>query len=325
MKKRERKNQMDKKVSIIVPIYNGEKFLRQCLDSLLGQTYENFEIVCVNDASKDNSLKVLKEYKEKNGKIVIISNEKNSGPSFTRNRGVKYAIENGADFISFVDCDDWVENDYLSTLINLFEKDTVFTSCRFHYEKRSSKHFKNKKEKVSKFDLKDALCEVVTDKNCFGFAWNKMFKAELIGDLLFKKSAGEDLIFAINYLDQCKKGNVKHSSKKLYHYIKTKGSLSGLKTNEKKFKRQRPFFDDLDTLRERHKDNNDFVERINAWYFLMSLQFCLYSKKLKYKDENKFFKAKLKEYKNDYKKQIKNYSSFRKLGVILYYLIKLFA
>ena len=93
------------KISIIVPVYNTEPYLEQCLDSIINQTLEDIEIICVNDGSTDNSLSVLEEYASKDNRIKII-NQENEGPGFARNNGLKSV--NG-EYVLFVDSDDWIE------------------------------------------------------------------------------------------------------------------------------------------------------------------------------------------------------------------------
>lgn len=92
------------KISIVIPVYNTQEYIGQCLDSLLSQTYKNLEIICVNDGSKDNSLKILEHYKELDNRIVVL-NQENQGQSSARNRGVETST---GDWITFVDSDDWV-------------------------------------------------------------------------------------------------------------------------------------------------------------------------------------------------------------------------
>ncbi len=92
------------KISVIVPVYNVAKYLPQCLDSLILQLYDNLEIICINDGSKDNSLDILNEYAQKDARIKVISQE-NRGLSATRNRGVKEAT---GEWLTFIDSDDWV-------------------------------------------------------------------------------------------------------------------------------------------------------------------------------------------------------------------------
>ena len=104
-------------ISVIIPVYNVEKYLSQCLDSVINQTYKNLEIICVDDSSTDNSLEILKEYAQKDTRIKIIKNEKNLGLGLTRNEGVKVAK---GEYIHFLDSDDWMN-------LNAYEKlfDTV--------------------------------------------------------------------------------------------------------------------------------------------------------------------------------------------------------
>ena len=102
------------KVSIIVPVYNVEKYLKRCLDSLVNQTLKDIEIICVNDGSTDGSLAILNEYVRNDDRIVVI-NQENSGQSVARNRGIDVAK---GEYLGFVDSDDWVSEDYFERLHN---------------------------------------------------------------------------------------------------------------------------------------------------------------------------------------------------------------
>ena len=93
-------------ISVIIPVYNVEKYLEQCLDSVVNQSYKNLEIICINDYSEDNSLEILNCYAKNDNRIIILNNTKNIGLGYTRNMGLNYA--NG-DFIHFLDADDWIE------------------------------------------------------------------------------------------------------------------------------------------------------------------------------------------------------------------------
>ena len=95
------------KISIIVPVYNTEKYLGVCLDSLISQTYKDIEIICVDDGSTDNSLQILNDYAAKDSRIKILT-QKNQGPSVARNLGLEKAK---GEYITFVDSDDWVSID----------------------------------------------------------------------------------------------------------------------------------------------------------------------------------------------------------------------
>lgn len=104
---------MNKKISVIVAVYNTEKYIEKCLRSLLNQTYQNLEIIVVDDGSTDNSKEVLKKYSH-NDKIKLIYNKKNSGLSYSRNVGLENAT---GDYIGYIDSDDYVDLDYYEKLI----------------------------------------------------------------------------------------------------------------------------------------------------------------------------------------------------------------
>ena len=101
-----KKSNEEIKISICVPVYNVEKYLRECLNSLINQTYKNIEIICVDDGSTDDSLQILKEYSSKDSRIQIIKHEKNKGLFCARKTAVKEAI---GEYLLFVDSDDFIE------------------------------------------------------------------------------------------------------------------------------------------------------------------------------------------------------------------------
>lgn len=107
------------KISVIIPVYNVEKYLRQCMDSVINQTYKNLEIICVNDASTDSSADILEEYASKDGRIIIINNEINSKLGPTRNYGMEYAT---GEYVHFLDSDDWLELDAYEKLVNYIKE-----------------------------------------------------------------------------------------------------------------------------------------------------------------------------------------------------------
>ena len=102
-------------VSIIIPVYNTEKYLRQCLDSVLNQTFKDFECICINDCSTDNSYSVLEEYAKKDDRFVLINLAENKGQGNARNQGIKIAK---GKYITFVDSDDWVKENHIENLYN---------------------------------------------------------------------------------------------------------------------------------------------------------------------------------------------------------------
>ena len=117
------------KISVIVPVYNVQDYLSQCLDSILSQTFPYFELICVNDGSKDNSRKILEEYKNRDCRIKIIDKE-NAGLSSARNAGMKIAK---GEFLSFIDSDDWIDKTMLEKLYkNIQDTNSDISICAVH-------------------------------------------------------------------------------------------------------------------------------------------------------------------------------------------------
>lgn len=116
-------------ISIVIPVYNVEKYLRECLGSILNQTFTDFEVICVNDGSTDSSLKILEEYSQKDSRFKII-NQENQGAGAARNNGLKYAQ---GEFVQFLDSDDYFEPTMLEEMYNKareFDADLVVCSAR---------------------------------------------------------------------------------------------------------------------------------------------------------------------------------------------------
>ena len=110
------------KISVIVPVFNAEDYLHVCLNSILKQTYQNFEIICIDDCSTDSSLEILEYFQIKDSRIKILKNDVNSGPGFSRNKGLNIAK---GKYISFLDSDDWFSSDAFEILIEIAEKNNT--------------------------------------------------------------------------------------------------------------------------------------------------------------------------------------------------------
>ena len=134
-----------KKISVIVPIYNSEKYLKKCLDSLVSQTLKNIEILLINDGSSDNSLEICKNFERKYSNVKVFSHE-NKGVSYTRNVGLMNA--KGA-YITFLDADDYLSSNSIKNLISFFDKhyeEIDLVTYPIYYVKKGveSEHPKNK-------------------------------------------------------------------------------------------------------------------------------------------------------------------------------------
>lgn len=163
----------DIKVSVVIPVYNVEKYLPKCLDSLIGQTLKEIEIICINDASTDSSLEVLREYEKKDPRVKIID-KPNEGPSAARNLGIEKA---SGEYISFVDSDDWVSENFLEALYCAAKKyNSDIACCGFirHSRKQTKRLGYKKEEFVTDADEKLALTRIPE----LSYVWNKIYKKE---------------------------------------------------------------------------------------------------------------------------------------------------
>ena len=129
------------KISVIIPVYNAEKYIGDCLDSLLSQTFEYIEIICVNDGSTDTSLEILKKYKSKDNRIKILDNIANTGVTNSRNIGLETSL---GEYILFIDSDDWIGMDFIHKLYELafeYKVDAVLGALTYVWESKSEKWF----------------------------------------------------------------------------------------------------------------------------------------------------------------------------------------
>ena len=126
-------------ISIVIPVYNVENYLNRCIESIISQTYENIEIILINDGSKDNSLLICKEYKNKDKRIKVID-KKNEGVSIARNIGVE---KSSGKYVIFVDSDDWIEKTFVENLhkkISEYNVDICIGGC-INYSDKNQKPF----------------------------------------------------------------------------------------------------------------------------------------------------------------------------------------
>ena len=182
------------KVSIIVPVYNVEKYLSKCLDNLINQTLKDIEIICVNDGSKDSSAEILEKYAQKDKRIVVL-NQENAGLSAARNNGMDIAK---GEYIGFVDSDDWVDPDFYAKLIDAAERHDADVACgSIIRERRHSRKFRihYTKEECFIFPQEKIDAARVPDM-CY--VWNKIYRAEYLNNLKLRFIEGmffEDVDF----------------------------------------------------------------------------------------------------------------------------------
>lgn len=173
----------DKIISVIVPVYNVEKTIRKCLDSILSQTYKNLEIILVNDGSTDNSGDICKEYYKKDSRIVMI-NKQNGGLSSARNAALD--VMNGS-YVAFVDSDDWIENNFIEKLYeDICEFDCDIAIGYTFNVSMDGKMWRPYPAESAMFKKTEALeCNLGIGYPCDDVVWNKLYKIELFDTIRF--------------------------------------------------------------------------------------------------------------------------------------------
>lgn len=231
-------------ISVVVPIYNMKQYLTRCVDTLLNQTYTNYEIVLVNDGSTDGSEELCEEIVAKHPQVRYVYKE-NGGLSSARNTGIENAK---GDYIIFPDPDDWVTEDYLETLVELHVKyDSDLEICGYYVSNENGDVNPHEKKEIDVTDNNTALERVVSQNWYRGFAANKLYHLDIIrqNTLWFDTELGmaQDLHFAFRYILNCKK--ISFNPAPCYYYYQHIGAvtnvkspltarkISGLKTYEK--------------------------------------------------------------------------------------------
>lgn len=190
-------NQGNNLISVIIPVYNVEKYLKKSIDSVLNQTFQNFEIILVDDGSTDNSGIICDEYAEKDNRIKVV-HQKNAGVSVARNLGIEKSKGN---YICFLDSDDWYSNNALEEFIKLitdFKADiaaiSVFETSDEHTDYMSE-------NKINVFNNSEAMTQLFKNALVFGTACNKLYKREIFNSIKFPKNLyWEDMYISLDVL-----------------------------------------------------------------------------------------------------------------------------
>ena len=207
-------------ISIIVPVYNMERYMRQCVDSILAQTFENWECLLIDDGSTDKSALICDEYAEKDDRIRVV-HKKNGGLSSARNVGVSVAH---ADLIGFVDSDDWIDVDMYKCLYqSMKENDSDIAVCGIYFDTSKKEISKPVLVEQDVLEGKNALWLILEDKYIPSYAWNKLYKKSLLKDLPFPEILFEDYAVVYKWFARAKKVSLCHAP--AYHYRQRGGSI----------------------------------------------------------------------------------------------------
>lgn len=212
-------------VSIIIPIYNIENYLSACLDSIINQSYQNLEILAVDDGSSDDSYKIASAYAARDKRIKVFQ-KPNGGLSDARNYG--YDRCNG-EYVAFIDGDDYISKYYIETLLNaVIENDSDISTCKYKLTYTTNdKALEKKPSKDSKtLSAEDALRSLFYQKDVTTSAWGKLYRKELLSDVKYPKGKKyEDL--ATTYKLFAKANKVTVCNATLLYYMQRETSIMG--------------------------------------------------------------------------------------------------
>lgn len=217
---------MNDLISVIVNVYNGEKFIKKCLDSIVNQTYKNLEIIIVNDGSTDSTLSICNSYSDDRIRIITTPNQ---GLGLSRNTGIENA--NG-EYLYFVDADDFIEPDaveYLYKLIRTYNKKIATCETLKIYDYNFTK--KNKKEEICIKDAKEMIKEILLSIGYVGTTWNKLYHKSIFNSIRFEDRIINDV--AVTYKTYIEAKEIIFSNQIKYYYLKHADSILGQSKRER--------------------------------------------------------------------------------------------
>lgn len=221
---------MEKLISLIIPVYNAEKTIIRCVESILTQNYKNFELILINDGSIDRSLKICRYFEKIDSRVKLI-NKKNEGVSKARNSGMR--ISKG-EYIGFIDSDDWIEKDMFSKLMSAINQENAdIAICSYYKEYSNTTNKMIAFESKSKCTFEEGLTNFIQGKYG-GNIWNKLFSRYILSHEFNEKILiGEDSLFLYNAIK--KSQTIVCLPDALYHYSISYGSATKIALNKKRF------------------------------------------------------------------------------------------
>ncbi len=299
-----------KKISIVVPVYNVEKYLKRCIDSLIRQTYENIEIVLVNDGSKDNSGLICDALAEMDSRIRVF-HKKNGGLSDARNYGIEHA---SGDYLCFVDSDDYISCDYCMKMYEIaIKEDADIVICQ--YDRFEGERFNDSSEQKDNYiicDKHEALKNLYSrEGELYTLAWNKLYKKSVIGDIRYPVGlVNEDEFTTYKFILNSEKIVVLDSV--LYYYFRNENSI----TTANKYMENMDVFK---ALRERKK----VLQECNNMSDIIKLHDKTFLNRIIFRNKNLMTtnKVKYKELLRTYRKYyIDTIGNVKGIGYIIYYI-----
>lgn len=307
---------MNQLISIIVPVYNSEKYLKSCLDSIKNQTYKYTEVIIIDDGSSDLSPQICDDYAKENNNFTVY-HKKNEGVSKARNDGINRAKGN---YIIFIDSDDTISQDYIETLFkNILEYDADISMCNIIRVDENGEYIenfdikrKNEKSEIKLLSKKEYISNILDYKYYYTYATNKLIKKDVIKNIRFREDIhyNEDGVFFLEISKNIKKAVFMFPIYK-YFYVVNSSSANAQKFNDryltiiKSFEYMEKYFDIFNYDNKCYFAYRYITYSIEANYYL-------YNNKMKNKDLKKVIK---KYYK--YAVNNNNLTQSKKIKLIL--------
>ncbi len=290
---------MEKKVSIVLPVYNAEKYLKRCLDSILNQDYSNIELITIDDGSKDSSWSILSEYQKQYPQNIKLVKQENMGVSKTRNKGISLAT---GEYLTFIDNDDFLDKNYISYFVSEIDNQNLDVVIG-GYKRPNSKG--KIVEKVQLKDLEYSKYKIVA-------AWGKIYRTSYIKENKIEfldSNIGEDINFTIQAVSLTKK--IKITDYVGYNWFFNESSVSN--TAHKSLKNNLQFDYLLNSIYDKLKKSNIEINDIIEFYFIkLNVWFMLYSTR---HTPYKLVEQTLEENMRWLKERFPNFSNNKYLGI----------
>ena len=301
----------NKLISVIIPAFNVEKYLSQCIDSIRFQTYDNLDILIIDDGSTDKTGTICDEYRKIDSRIRVIHQD-NRGIAYCRNLGVK---ESKGDYIFWIDSDDYVSNKILEELYNLINKYSAdMAICDFIQGSKRDYKFELTKNTIQIFDSRDGLNNIYNsshDSFIMNASWGKLINKNCYRDLKYPDGLlFEDIYMSHHLINNCKK--IVYTNQIMYYYYQWSESILGKKLHINKldylgaFEERIHFFESLDYTELKEKARKQYLHAL-IWEYSRAKDI-LKNKEMVKKIVKKYRKYyKFGTYNNDFKNETKIY------------------
>lgn len=289
-------------VSIIVPVYNVERYLDNCIESLVNQAYKDIQIILVDDGSKDHSPEICDSWQRKDARIRVV-HKPNGGLSDARNAGLTYV---NSEYVAFVDSDDWIDKEYINRLYSTALKHNCdMVICQYYLVYANGGKRKMGRLEDESLSVNSCIEELLIDKNITSHVWRRLYRSKLFENLRFPVGKNyEDILIMTKLTSMCK--NIYCISDALYNYRVNNFSIVG----NLNFKNLNDYYDAITSRYDYILCNHSDLKEINIKNYNLKIAKLIKSVRLRYSDCDK--KDVLKKYKKILRVDRSSFSDFYK-------------